>query len=192
MSLKLITGPTTDPVSVDEVKDHARITLDAEDALIAEKIVGWRRWVEGFQGRALITQTWEFYLDAFPSGNYIAVPLPPLQSVESVKYYDTDETEATFSSDDYYVNTVREPGRVSLKYGESWPSTTLRPENGVVVKFKAGYGDAATDVPQETREALMMLIAAACENREATLLMVLKDNPLARELLWLNRIVTFA
>ncbi len=46
---------------------------------------------DGWLNRALITQTWDMYLDAFPCGNgEIRMPFYPLQSVTAVQYYDTD------------------------------------------------------------------------------------------------------
>lgn len=185
MGLKLVTGPEPEePVSVDEVKDHARITLDAEDALISSKIIGWRRELENWLGRALITQTWQLFLHEFPSGTEIKVPLPPLQSVASIKYTDSNGDEDTFLAANYYVDTISTPGVIVLNSGKSWPSTLLRPRNGVEIEFKAGYGDKATDVPQDIREGLKMLIAAALENREATLPVLLRENQLLAGLLW--------
>ena len=40
---------------------------------------------------------------------------------------------------DYFVDTKSELGRGSLAYGKTWPTTTLRPTNGVVVTFTAGH-----------------------------------------------------
>jgi uncharacterized phiE125 gp8 family phage protein len=99
-----------------------------EDDYLTSLIVAARRSAEKFQRRAFITQTWELWLDKWPDKGYIQIPLPPLQSTDlSVKYYDTNDTEATFSSDNYFVDTKSEPGRVALNYGEVWPATTLRP-----------------------------------------------------------------
>ena len=90
---------------------------------------------------------------------------PPLSSVTSIKYYDTDETVATFSSSNYIVDTHSEPGRIELQYSEVWPSTVLRPINGVEIIFVAGYG-AASAVPDVIKHAIKILIAHCYENRE--------------------------
>jgi hypothetical protein len=46
----------------------------------------------------------------------------------------------------------------------SWPST--RPiTNSVIVELKAGYGDAATDVPDEMRELLLKILASLWMSR---------------------------
>ena len=193
MSLKIVTAPALEPISLDEAKLHLRVDLDdaTEDALINSLITTARQYCEGYQRRNYITQTWELWLDDFPPLIYINIPLPPLQSVTHVKYYGTDDTEYTFSSDDYFVDTKSEPGRVSLGYIKQWPSTTLRPVNGVCVTFVAGYGDADTDIPQSVKQAMLLLIAAWYEQREAftTSGINISVVPMAVDaLLWLDRI----
>ena len=96
------------------------------------------------------------------------IPYPPLQSISSILYYDTDETEAEFDDDYYHTDIYDEPGHAVLVYGQVWPSTTLRTVNGVVVQYICGYGAAASAVPKEYRQAIMILAAEMYEHREAT------------------------
>lgn len=135
----LITPPTIHPLTLAEVKLHLRDTPDADDALLAGYIAGVVADAEGFLNRALLTSTWDQWMDDWPDKDYIELDNPPLQSVTSVKYYDTDDTENTMDTADYFVDTKSYKGRVSLVYGETWPSETLRPANGVVVRYVAGY-----------------------------------------------------
>jgi len=192
LALKLKTAPAAEPVTLAEAKTHLRVDISDDDDLITALITAAREYCENFQNRAYITQVWKLWMDDWPEeDDYIEIPLPPLQSVESVKYYDTDGNENTFSSDYYSVDTESEPGRVYLNYGETWPTDTLRPRNGIVVEFTAGYGDTADDVPQTVKQAMLLLIAHWYENREATL-----AGTVSREvefavgaLLWQNRVV---
>jgi len=140
----------------------------SDDDYITKLITVSRETIERISGRAFVTQTWELALDEFPIAAKIRLPLAPLQSVTSVKYYDTDETEATFSSDYYHVDTYDEPGNVFLSYGSTWPSTTLRTVNGVIIRYVCGQGDAASDVTERYKTAIMQLIAELYENREIT------------------------
>ena len=167
MGLKLVTPPTTEPVSVSEAKEHLRITGTDEDALITTFIEAAREYCEEYQNKAYITQTWDLSLDEFPDSPY-SLPKPPLQSISSIKYYDQDGTEYEFNASDYLVDTASVKGRVSLAYGKSWPSVTLQPMNGVIIQFIAGYGEAASDVPERIRNAIKVLIGQIYENREAT------------------------
>lgn len=138
----------------------------SDDDLLNALITTARQHVENTLRRSLITQTWELWLDAFPSADYIEVPLPPLISVTSITYYDVDDTVATMDADEYFVDVKSEPGRIGLNDGETWPSTTLRPRNGVCVTFVSGYGAAAA-VPKAIKQAMLLLLAHLYENREA-------------------------
>lgn len=138
----------------------------SDDDLLNALITTARQHVENTLRRSLITQTWELWMETFPSTDYIEIPLPPLISVSSITYYDVDDTVATMDADEYFVDVKSEPGRVSLNDGESWPSTTLRPHNGVCITFVSGYG-AAASVPKAIKQAILLLISHLYENREA-------------------------
>lgn len=161
-----------------------------EDTLLNDLITAARQDCEKFQNRAYVTQTWELWQDDWPVKDSISLPVPPLQSVSSVKYYGTDDTEYTLSTDDYFVDTKSEPGRVVLAYGKSWPTTTLRPANGVCVTFVAGYGDAASDVPRNIRQAMLLLIGHYYEHREDVIVGTISSAlPKGAEaLLWPDRV----
>ncbi|KKM90426.1 hypothetical protein LCGC14_1238730 [marine sediment metagenome] len=164
----------------------------SEDTLLTNLIKAARFYCEDFQKRAYITQTWELWLDRFPRVDFIEIPLPMLQSITSVKYFDVDDTEAPFSSGSYFVDTKSEPGRVALNFGEQWPTTTLRPANGVVVRFVAGYGDAASNVPESIRQAILLTLGNWYENREAVVSGSMNELPIgAKALLQQDRIFKF-
>lgn len=167
MKTKLVTAPAIEPVALSDLEDHMRLTAGTEDSYISNLIKSARRIIELHSGRRFINQTWELTLPDFPHIDRITLPYPPLVSVTSVKYYETDDTENTFSSDDYYVDTYAEPGAVALNYGETWPSTTLRPTNGVIVRYVCGYGTGVEDVPEMYKEAIKLLTAEMYEHREA-------------------------
>ncbi len=166
--LNLITPPAVEPVTIAEAKLQVRVDHALDDLLISNDILVARETIEKRSQRALITQTWDYWLDAFPTDDYLTIPLPPLQSITSIKYYDVNNTEFTLSVSDYFVDTKSEPGRVALADGASWPGTTLRKINGVAVRFVAGYGAAGSSVPQMLRQVILFLVGHFYENREAT------------------------
>ena len=163
--LKLVTGPTVEPVSLTEAKLHLRVDGTDDDTVISALIVAAREAVEHIARRALISQTWELILDSWPDSPF-EVPLPPLSSVTSIKYKDEDGVEATFSSSSYVVDADSQPGRVALASEASWPGGTLYPVGGVRVRFVAGYGSAATAVPQRYKQAILLLVGHWYEHRE--------------------------
>jgi len=166
LKLTLVTEPSEYPVTLEEVKAQCRIDGSNEDAYLTSLIKAAALYTERRQWRALITQTWDLVMDEFPEGDTIIIPKPPLQSLSSITYTDSDGNTSTFSSDSYIVDTDSEPGRVVLKSGESWPSDTLQEAAAVRVRFVAGYGDNPSDVPETTRIAILLLVAHWYENRE--------------------------
>lgn len=162
--------PEEEPVSLADAKAHAKIDVDADDAILATYIQAARELVEQFTGRALITQTWEVYLDRFPSecdpdGEAIVLPWPPLQAVVSIQSIPTTGTVLTGVpvAADYTVDAIAEPARIVPAYGLGWPDTKPVP-NAVQVAFNAGYG-AAADVPAALRTAIMQLVTDMYDNR---------------------------
>jgi uncharacterized phiE125 gp8 family phage protein len=192
MNLKLFTPPAVEPVSLADIVAHLRIDSSDEDSLLLSMIEAARDYCENYQNRAYITQTWELALDTFPSVNEITLPRPLLQSAPTaptVKYYDTVDVEATMAAADYMVDNYAEPGRIVLKYGKTWPSTILRPANGVIIKYVAGYGATAATVPERIIQAIKLLVGHMYENRESTDIKELKEIPFAvHSLLGLDRI----
>ena len=159
------TAPIGEPVSLEDAKSHLRIDHTDEDDQIEAWIVAARERAQDVTHRQFMTATWEESYDAFPGIFY--VPLPPLQSVTSIIYTDTDGNSQTLASSKYTVDTASEPGRVSPAFGEVWPQTR-DVMNAVVLKFKAGYG-AASSVPEKFRQAIKMSVTHWYLNRESVI-----------------------
>jgi len=171
------TEPEAEPITVDVMQDHLRVDSDDEETLIESLITTARITVEHWTARQLITATWNLYLDAFKAE--IRVPYPPLQSVSSIKYYDTGGTQQTLDSSVYTVDTYAKPGRVVEAYSQTWPSTRSI-INAVDVEFVAGYGAAGSDVPEPLLQAMKLLVGHWFENREGVLIGVTaRELPLA-------------
>ena len=67
MSAIQIEGPpVAEPVTLDEVKSHCRVTLDDDDALLKLYVQAAREDVEAFLARSLINKRYRQSLDSFP------------------------------------------------------------------------------------------------------------------------------
>lgn len=161
-----VTGPAREPLSIEDAKEHLRIDQNDEDVWLLDAIKAVRQRAEGMLGRALISQTLEVALSGWPATRVIALPRPPLVSVTSVKYFNEADAEATLAASNYIVDTRTTPGRLVLKSTMSWPATVLREVNGVIIRYVAGYGELASDVPPEIRAALKLWLGEMYENRE--------------------------
>lgn len=167
-NVRVQTPPAEEPVSLNEAKAHMRIVVNDEDALINRLIATARRQCERVARRAFVTRTLEAMLDDWPADEVIELPYPPLASVTSIKYMDTGGTEHTVSASDYIVDAHSQPGRVTPKFGVHWPSVTLQPLAAIVVRYVAGFG-AASAVPDEYKQAVLLMTAHLYENREAVI-----------------------
>lgn len=166
MSARLKTPPVNEPMSLQEAKDHLKVDLVDDDSYIDPLITAARLEAEDFMERALVTQTWELFLDCFPATTWhpILVPRPPLLSITSIKYIDTDGIEQTWAASEYKVDTASTPGRIYPAFGKSWPSTRLE-ANAVTIEFLAGYGPNAQDVPENIVHAIKLILSDRYEHR---------------------------
>ena len=172
MVLTIVMAPTTEPIDVATVKKQCRMDgINDDDSFIAEVLIpGVRDRAELATQRALPTQTWDAKFDEFPWVDYIELPKPPLVSVTSVKYIDTNGVEQTWVSSNYSVDAPSGPrcarGRVLLGYGKTWPATRLQ-ANAVTIRFICGYGDDMTDMPPLLVQGMLIDAATVYENRES-------------------------
>jgi uncharacterized phiE125 gp8 family phage protein len=161
MNLTVITPPEEEPVSVETAKLHMRVDHSADDALIQTYLVAAREYGEGLARRAFVTQTLRLVVDTWPA--VLKLPRPPLQSVESVTYLDSDGVEHEWT--DFTMDNRSEPGRVIFN---STPNTLLAESGAISVEFVAGYGTAAA-VPYGFVQAILLTATHWYENREAAM-----------------------
>ncbi len=163
MSLKLITGPAVEPISLDEAKAHCRVDDSDNDAPLTLMIKAARSLAEARLGRALVSQLWELTLDAFPAAE-VRLEKPAVLGITSVKYLDPDGVEQTMAAEDYVLDAALLPGW--LFPSDVWPET-YDGANAVKIRFTAGYGAAASDVPNDIKAWMLLQIGALYRNREA-------------------------
>jgi len=182
----IVTQPAIEPVTAAEFKAQVR-----DDALTDAEALAWvttaRAYIEEINNLAIITQTWRLALDRWPSGrekwwdgvrqgsrtelygpsSFSDVPLPryPLQSITSVTTFDTgNNATAVTVADVFNVDTYRTPGRLALRFGQTWP-IALRETNAIVIDYVCGYGSAADNVPAPIRQGILLMAASLYENR---------------------------
>lgn len=158
MSLRLITPAASYPVTQAEAKMQCRVDGSDENDLIDTYIAAATAHVESVTGRALMSQTWEQVLDDFSDA--MMLPKGPVQSVTSVKYFDTAEAEQTVSASDYVLDNVSDPAWVVKAEDATWPEVA-EGVNNVIIRFVAGY----SAVPPELKAAILLCIAHFYDNR---------------------------
>lgn len=175
-TVRRVTGPAADPVTLTEAKAWLRLDGTADDALVTNLIGAATELVERFVRRALIEQTLELVVDDFPSDGNPSAPgwwrptswrdrneasalaLPfaaPLVSVDSVTYLDPDGVSTVLAPSAYRVDTLSEPA-VVVPVNE-WPST-LDSSGAVRVEYTCGFGTTGSAVPVLLRQAVLTVL----------------------------------
>lgn len=166
----MTTPPACYPVDLAQVRGQLNIDTEDYDARLAGLVAAATEWVETYTGRALISRQYSGFLNWWPSDPrghirpYVQLEKPPLISVVDVITYDDADAPTTFASTNYYVDTVRTPGRIMLRRGQVWP-IPLRLANGIQIDWTAGYGPNPANVPEMIRLAIQVLVGAFNEQR---------------------------
>ena len=167
MSLTIVSAPAVEPITSANIK--TKLGIASSDTSVDSQI-GWmipaaRRQVESRIGRSLITQTWKMHLDTFP--NVIRLPKGKAQTLTHVKYTASDGTLTTISASEYQSDLLSDVPRIAPAYGYEWPQPKTDTFNAVEVQWVAGYGDAASSVPEDIIEALYRIVGHWINNQVA-------------------------
>jgi uncharacterized phiE125 gp8 family phage protein len=168
VSARRTVPPAVEPVTLAEAKAACRASADVfdEDGLIEILVSAARERGEGWTGRGWYTQTWVQVASTWAEALELQMAAP-LQSVTSVKYYDSDGVLQTLSTSVYAVDTASQPGRIFLKPDQSWPSLDgSRATWRVEVTYVVGWTTVA-DVPAMFKLGTLMTVVHNFENRSA-------------------------
>jgi uncharacterized phiE125 gp8 family phage protein len=161
--LTLVDGPAVDPITVQDAKDHARLSQDEEDGQVLNWIKAATRKLERDTELALITQTWDLSFSRFPfSVGALEIPIRPVQSITSVKYYDSLGVLQTMPAGNYVLEASTL--RLGLVVNAQWPSD-VRATQSVTVRVVAGYTSVDL-VPEDLKQAIRLLVAHFSEMRQ--------------------------
>ncbi len=171
-SLKRLTQPVVEPVSLAEAKTHCRVDSDeaSENTYLMSLVAAAREWVEDYIDRSLVKTEWQMRLDKFPPE--IELPRPPMLPVTAdtpvTLTYTVNQTgqTATLSTASYRVDSDSTPGVLRNLYGGTWPSNLDDP-GSITVTWWAGYGEDGRSVPTRARHAMLMLVGHWYERRLA-------------------------
>lgn len=183
-SLRRITEPVVEPVSLAEVKSHLRVDPDfeADDSYIMSLISAARHHVETVSDRTLVRSQWQMKLDAFPSWD-IELPRPPITTGDIVvTYIPSDGVYQPVPWTQFREDRDATPAVIRPLWNRTWP-TTRGAENDVTITYWAGYGDSGRSVPAPARHAILMLVGGWYANRESIVQGALNPVPMAVDML---------
>lgn len=175
MSLKLITSPAEEPITLAQAKNNSSYAENDLDGLFLVWIKAARIYAENYTHRQFITSTYEMKLDKFTK--VILLPKPPVQSVTSITYVDDNGVTQTWNSALYDVDIDAEPARIQPAYDQSYPSARTQ-MNAITVTYVAGYGDHKA-VPETIKQSIYLLVSHWLEHRESVTEINLNKAPFA-------------
>lgn len=163
MTLFRTSGPDAEPVSAAELKAHLRLDHDSEDTLIEGLLRAAREETEAQTGMALLDQTWRLALDRWPPHGLARLWRHPVKEIIAVTVYGADGEALLVDPATMELDPHARPARLYLSHRP----VPGRRFNGIEIDFRAGHGEAGTDVPDQLRRAILVLAAHWYEFRAA-------------------------
>lgn len=166
--------PDSEPVTLDEAKDHLEYTGTLKDEAIQSMITAARRICEKYTGLSFVTCERSVKMDRFPCYyDPIIVPYGPVQAILTFTYFDSNQDEITLTEGtdfemDNHSRVCRLYAIDSNGQKTSWPTALYKP-NAITITYQAGYDDASGEVtPEEARIGIKRVLAKLFENRGDT------------------------
>jgi hypothetical protein len=181
-TVSIITAPASFGVTAADMEAFLTLASGQDTALLEAFIEASYDAIRQYLRRSVITETLELRMDGFPGyndarelamgpgmhlsshpwvtnggGSVIDLPFGPVASITSIKTYDRDNAESTFSATYYRADA----SRVFLNDGATWP-VNLRSRDAVAIRYVSG--DAAP--PAAIIQAIKQHVAAMYECRE--------------------------
>jgi uncharacterized phiE125 gp8 family phage protein len=159
MKPKLITAPASDPVTLQEVKEHLRVTwFTDDDTYIQALIKAAVSHLDGYQGilnRCIVSQEWQVTRASW-CRKMETIFTDTTDAV--IKYYDADGDEQTLDGATYQVY----PDYIRLKNDFVFPSIQADRDDPILIVTTHGY----EVVPDSLLLAIKILVAHWYRNRE--------------------------
>lgn len=165
-SLTVITAAATDILTLAEAKAHLKVDTTADDTLITTLIKAATQSAEEFTNMYFITTEVKQYCDTWTDTQRLYKS--PVQTINNIKYYDNDNVLQTLASSVYLLDKESEPARLTTDVDQNFPTLAGR-MNAIEVRYDVGFGDAASDVPEIIKQAVLLTIGNWYANRESVI-----------------------
>ena len=158
MAVRIVSGPTVEPVTLAEAKAQCVVEHTADDAFLSALIQASRDHGEALTRRSWAPQVLAQIVPDFPTGG-VKLPFGPVTAVDHIKYMDTADVEHTLVSTEYTFDP--HPVIAAVYPKVSWPTDATRVE----LQYQAGW--AAVDFPHALKQWLLVRVATLYAQREA-------------------------
>ena len=187
MRIEVISGPASEPVLLEELKDQLRIDGSDEDAALGAFLSTARSIIEDRLDIALVDRSLDLYLDRWSIENsrasdpwwngvadgailalaaaaaFVPLPVRPVSQIVSVTTIADDGSEQVWAAGNYYLKPGLSAG-IYRRNGASWP-VPGRAADGIRISLTAGFGPNWNAVPAGIRQAQLMAASFLYKNR---------------------------
>lgn len=154
-SLKLVTAPASEPITLAQAKIFLRVEHTGDDEAITRAISAARVAAEQYCKTAFLPQTWD-YAKANPEPTRLHLPIGPAQSISSI----TLTTEAGASSTMNAANYRLSVAGFSVLFD---PAISIE---RITVRYVAGIATTVADMPSSLAQGMLHHIAVMMETRD--------------------------
>lgn len=181
-TVSIVTPPASYGITAGDMETFLTLSAGQDTALLEAFIEAAYDAIRQYLRRSIVTETLELRMDGFPGydeareialgpgmhvvsqpwvmnngGSVIDLPFGPVSSITSIKVFDRDNTESTFSSTYYRADA----SRVYLNDSATWP-VNLRSRDAVAIRYVSGEASP----PAAIIQAIKQHVAAMYECRE--------------------------
>lgn len=178
------------PVTLEECKAQLNITVTDDDTYLTRLFKAATRLAENVTGQTMLTTTWTFNRDAWPSTDVFELQFGPVKSITSIKYFDDDGVQQTWDSSNFRLSGERLVPRVQAVDG--FPSAQARVD-AVEVIYVAGETSEATfaTTNEDIKSAILLFVGDMYKQREDISNLKIDDaRPFFEDLLIPHKLVT--
>ncbi len=180
-ALRKISRSTDLPITLAEAIEIFKGTSPDDDLTMTKYLTNAFDFVESETGLTLIRTVYELRLPCFEygrdrccNGRIIELQATPVRDVQSVKYYDQDDTLQTVGEDQYFWERTDQGAWLYLKSSFSLPALSCNVPNPVRITFECGVdpqGDSPAPDPEllfppRAEQAILLLTGHWFEHRE--------------------------
>lgn len=160
---KLITPPAVPAITLATAKAYLRVVGTTNDTQITGIINGAIFQAQQYAFCQFINATWEKQFTDWPFEQVLTLGKGQVSSITSLVYNDINGTEQTWADTNYKLDNYSKPTLLKL-IADSLP--TLNVKNPYIrVRFVAGFGAADTDVPEDVKDALALMVVEMYNTR---------------------------
>jgi uncharacterized phiE125 gp8 family phage protein len=163
MFLKTVSTGSGTLLDLTDAKTYLRVNISTDDTLITDLCSLATQIVQDETGLRFFADVYNEYRSAFPipSPRHWILTRYPVQSINSVQYYDLANNLQTYTTYDSALPTNTQ-ARISPTFGTFYPVTYPRPD-AVVCNYTTGF----STIPLAAIQAARLLVGHFYTNRES-------------------------